>query len=140
MEENLFFIYYHKTPILHTYTFAFISSTPGNYVIMTIIFSLYYLYMENINIIDTLCIPAKYFLIIITTYVLFNFIFKFFFNNKNKDIKIGILFFLLLVILGWTSIINFFCNIKQTYITWLLFVIPILYILYKKFIVFSKKI
>jgi hypothetical protein len=98
--------------------------------------------MENINIIDTLCIPAKYFLIIITTYLVFNFIFQFFFNKKNKikDIKIGTLFLLLLLILGWTSIISFFCNIKQNYITWLLFAIPILYILYKKFIVFTKKI
>jgi hypothetical protein len=98
--------------------------------------------MENINILDTLCIPAKYFLITITTYVVFNFIFKFFFNKKNKDIKIpiGALILLLLLILGWTSIINFFCIIKQNYITWLLFVIPIFYILYKKFIVFSKKI
>lgn len=98
--------------------------------------------MENINIIDTLCIPAKYFLIIITTYLVFNFIFQFFFNKKNKikNIKIGTLFLLLLLILGWTSIINFFCNIKQNYITWLLFAIPILYILYKKFIVFTKKI
>ena len=98
--------------------------------------------MENINIIDTLCIPAKYFLIIITTYIVFNFIFKIFFNKKNKTIKIqiGTLIFILLLILGWTSIINFFCNIKQNYITWLLFVIPILYILYKKFIVFSKKV
>ena len=100
--------------------------------------------MQNINIIDTLCIPAKYFLIIITTYVVFNFIFQFFFNKKfkNKDIKIkiGALIFVLLLILGWTSIINFFCNIKQNYITWLLFAIPIFYILYKKFIVFSKKI
>jgi hypothetical protein len=98
--------------------------------------------MENINIIDTLCIPAKYFLIIITTYIVFNFIFQIFFNKKNKTIKIqiGTLIFILLLILGWTSIINFFCNIKQNYITWLLFVIPILYILYKKFIVFSKKV
>jgi hypothetical protein len=97
--------------------------------------------MENINIIDTLC-PAKYFLIIITTYIVFNFIFQIFFNKKNKTIKIqiGTLIFILLLILGWTSIINFFCNIKQKYITWLLFVIPILYILYKKFIVFSKKV
>jgi hypothetical protein len=98
--------------------------------------------MENINVIDALCIPSKYFLIIITTYVVFNFIFQFFFNKKNKDtkIRIGALFFLLLLILGWTCIINFFCNIKQYYITWLLFSIPIFYILYKKFIVFSKKI
>jgi hypothetical protein len=98
--------------------------------------------MENINILDTLCIPAKYFLIIITTYVVLNFIFQFFFNKKfkNKGIKISALIFILLLILGWTSIINFFCNIKQNYITWLLFVIPIFYILYKKFIVFSKKI
>ena len=96
--------------------------------------------MEIFNIIDTLCIPAKYFIIIITTYIVLNFIFQFFFNKKNKNIKIGALIFIILLILGWTSIINFFCNIKQNYITWLLFVIPILYILYKKFIVFSKKI
>ena len=98
--------------------------------------------MENSNIIDTLCVPAKYFVIIITTYVIFNFIFQFFFNKKNKtkDIKIGALIFVLILILGWTSIINFFCNIEQNYITWLLFAIPILYILYKKFIAFSKKI
>jgi hypothetical protein len=75
--------------------------------------------------IEKLCTPTKFYLIYMFIYLIYMF-FKG--TSSNKKIPFfSILSIKVLVIIGWASIINYFCDNTDNYISWGLASIPIFF-------------
>jgi len=75
--------------------------------------------------IEKLCTPTKFYLIYMFIYLIYMFI-KGTFSNK-KIVIFSKLSITLIVIIGWGSIINYFCDNNDNYISWGLASIPIFF-------------
>ena len=75
--------------------------------------------------IENLCIPTKFYLIYMFIYLIYMF-FKGNFSNKKNPIFI-LLSITVILIIGWASIINYFCDNNDNYISWGLASIPIFF-------------
>jgi hypothetical protein len=78
--------------------------------------------------IEKLCTPTKFFLIYMFIYLIYSIYMFFKGNSSNKKIPfISILSIKVLVIIGWASIIDYFCDNTDNYISWGLASIPIFF-------------
>jgi len=77
------------------------------------------------NYIEKLCTPTKFYLIYMFIYLVYMF-FKGTFSNKKIQIFSN-LSIIAIVVIGWASIINYFCDKTDNYISWGLASIPIFF-------------
>jgi hypothetical protein len=79
-------------------------------------------FLSSIDILPNLCIPAKFFVVFESIRVLF----RTFFPKKERPllshVKIFILYALLIV--GWTTVINYSCDSADNHLAWVLALIP----------------
>jgi hypothetical protein len=75
--------------------------------------------------IENLCSPTKFYLVYMFIYLIYM-CFKGNFSNKKISFfsKLSII---VIIIIGWASIINYFCDNTDNYISWGLASIPIFY-------------
>ena len=79
-------------------------------------------FLSSIDFLPSLCIPAKFFVVFESIRVLFMILFP----KKERPLLSRLKIFILsiLLVVGWTTVINYSCDSADNHLAWVLALIP----------------
>ena len=81
------------------------------------------------DFLSTLCDPAQLFLFLATIDLVLISIFPK--NERPLIVRLKIFILAIILIIGWTTIVNYSCDSTTNYVAWILVLIPALYMLFR---------